>query len=1120
MNLLQMSYAGAVLVLLVFLVRLCFLRAVPKKTFLILWGLVLLRLLIPFPGLLRLPSLLPEKLLAPMAATAAPAPKTGAVPLPTETAVPAGNARTTPLPARTPEVTPASGMTDAPVTPAAPGESASPEAPVFSPGIAPAPRIAVFGLLWRIGFCLTAAVFVLLYVLSYRRFRRSVPVESADAAAWLEAHPTRRKLRLRTLPGLASPLTYGVFRPVILLPEGMDLDGRETVFALEHEYVHIRRLDAAWKLLPALALAVHWFNPFVWLLWLLANRDLELSCDEEVLRRLGEEKRGDYARALLAMEEKRSFPGPLHTGFGAGTTRERITAIMKYKKKTVLRVALGLALILLLTACALGGRDTAAAKVSPGLVGPDLTVGPVRWGMDEAEARRALKGAKSAEDGSLVLEADFCGDPAELRWEFAEDENGRFLNGMAITFDDDESGARQKAITAALEAAWGPRVESMPAIWPLELPGLDGTELAPEEDWYWRTEDCSDEWRWKSGVTARFRKGEDHVTLRIDASGRNLAKGRLALLPQTADTQLEVTRLLGVLRAVHPTARTWGDWTAFAAEALRTDDYYNLRLYTEGDLAMARRCFAPYPWVTLEYLGDQYEPADISGILLDGSLTPVKAAVSRDRLREELRAVFVNRSEETASLSYPLRIYAERPEGWVLPKLIEFGFVDYVTETVEPGASLILDWDYVLTQSAYDFVPGRYLLTARLGGISYGAEFEVVEGQTPSGQVNALAELLFEVVYDAKHESTIRWGEGARYDPRRNTLSDDLLNSLLWHTDFPETEARPTPEGEMPIILEGSDGTSVRFWRGSELAVLTAAGGETHYYLCASDAGCVGDLVYGILYSAGVSYPRSPYEGSYPALPEIARNCTDILVAVYRGSRMTVDSVGERREDDFTVVRALKGTTPEGPVTVYTDIVSMGGGRLTGQLRYEPGQTYLLLLTRRRSVFFEADQYSLSYTELFLPLTEARGASAYGKPLEEYSDALRADSTGQEILSYFEALIPALPESPEFYGTDFVEAASPEEAMEAAPFVLWVEVTGPIDSGRDGREVCTCRVTETVKGDLGSLGSSIFVIFPSGVAAQGQEYRVCVTQADGPSSRLFVPISKEYSIHKLGDGES
>ena len=114
----------------------------------------------------------------------------------------------------------------------------------------------------------------------------------------------------------------------------------------------------------------------------------------------------------------------------------------------------------------------------------------------------------------------------------------------------------------------------------------------------------------------------------------------------------------------------------------------------------------------MEYPGDQYEPADISGILLDGSLTPVKAAVSRDRLREELRAVFVNRTEETASLSHPVRIYAERPEGWVQPKLIEGGFVDYVTETVEPGGSLILDWDYVLTCSAYDFVPGRYLLAA------------------------------------------------------------------------------------------------------------------------------------------------------------------------------------------------------------------------------------------------------------------------------------------------------------------------------------------------------------------------------------------------------------------------
>ena len=228
------------------------------------------------------------------------------------------------------------------------------------------PKMAALGrtalLVWQLGLWVTAAVFAALYAVSYRRFRRAVPLEGPEAEAWLAAHPLKRKLRLRSLPGLASPLTYGVLRPVILLPEGLDLRSEETAFALEHEYIHVRRLDVLWKLLLMAAAAVHWFNPFVWLMWFLANRDLELSCDEEVLRRSDADRRGGYARALLAMEEKRSLLPPLHSGFGAGTTKERILAIMKYKKATVLSILLAAVLVAALAACALGGRKAAAGK--------------------------------------------------------------------------------------------------------------------------------------------------------------------------------------------------------------------------------------------------------------------------------------------------------------------------------------------------------------------------------------------------------------------------------------------------------------------------------------------------------------------------------------------------------------------------------------------------------------------------------------------------------------------------------------------------------------------------------------------------------------------------------------
>ena len=290
MNLLQMSVSGAVLILSVVLIRLAALRAVPKRTFLILWALVLVRLLVPFPPILPLPSLLPEGLLAP--ATAAPAAQT-APPSPAKAAQreQAPRPAYTPAPAQT--AAPAPQASHAPV-PNAPTVTAMPHGAVTGeplrtePGGALSPRMASVGraalIVWLLGMCIAAAVFAILYIMSYRRFRRALLLEGPAAEAWLKAHPTKRKLSLRTLAGLSSPLTYGILRPVILLPKDMDLRGEGAAYALEHEYVHTRRLDALWKLLLALTVCVHWFNPFVWLMWFLANRDLELSCDEEVLR--------------------------------------------------------------------------------------------------------------------------------------------------------------------------------------------------------------------------------------------------------------------------------------------------------------------------------------------------------------------------------------------------------------------------------------------------------------------------------------------------------------------------------------------------------------------------------------------------------------------------------------------------------------------------------------------------------------------------------------------------------------------------------------------------------------------------------------------------------------------
>ena len=127
--------------------------------------------------------------------------------------------------------------------------------------------------------------------------RRYPPLAAVAPAAAHRRHPAGR---------ISSPLTFGVLRPVILVPKKTDwTDETALRYVLEHEFVHIQRFDVLSKLLLIAAVCVHWFNPLVWVMYVLANRDLELSCDETVLRRFGGDIRAAYARVLIRMEAAR-----------------------------------------------------------------------------------------------------------------------------------------------------------------------------------------------------------------------------------------------------------------------------------------------------------------------------------------------------------------------------------------------------------------------------------------------------------------------------------------------------------------------------------------------------------------------------------------------------------------------------------------------------------------------------------------------------------------------------------------------------------------------------------------------------------------------------------------------
>lgn len=146
---------------------------------------------------------------------------------------------------------------------------------------------------------------------------------------------------------LLSPAAVGILRPRIILPEYL-ADG-DNEYVLMHERAHIVRHDNLYRALAVFICCLHWFNPFIWLFLGRFLETLELACDENVLARCGEEKKKEYAKAIIGCEEKRTV---FISSFGGARTRVRIEKILSYKKMSLLS-AVCLALFILAAAVVL-----------------------------------------------------------------------------------------------------------------------------------------------------------------------------------------------------------------------------------------------------------------------------------------------------------------------------------------------------------------------------------------------------------------------------------------------------------------------------------------------------------------------------------------------------------------------------------------------------------------------------------------------------------------------------------------------------------------------------------------------------------------------------------------------
>ena len=222
----------------------------------------------------------------------------------------------------------------------------------------------VLGGVWLAGAALLGAWLLVGHLLCRRDYAAAAPVRDGFVLDWLARHPLRRPVQVKTCGRVASPLTYGVIYPVVLLPDSLVEEDRASLdWVLAHEWTHIKRFDTLRKGLLAAALCLHWFNPLVWAMYALANRDIELACDEAVLRGNGD--REGYALALLGLEERRGWR--TFTGFSQNALEERIRAIMKHKHTSVtallaVLIVMSLATTVFASAAPEDKAVTAAAK--------------------------------------------------------------------------------------------------------------------------------------------------------------------------------------------------------------------------------------------------------------------------------------------------------------------------------------------------------------------------------------------------------------------------------------------------------------------------------------------------------------------------------------------------------------------------------------------------------------------------------------------------------------------------------------------------------------------------------------------------------------------------------------
>ena len=356
----EMSLTGAYVAVVVLLLRLALRNRAPRQAVCLLWLIVFARLLLPI-------SLESPFSAVPQALTDVPASQTMGLDDAASPARPDGTGEDTTVPPESVSNAPSGGLITQPVNPGTAIQNPGQTVQTPNQTAASFPWQALVSGVWLAGVLAMAGYALISYLLLRRRLFDAV---RASDGAWEH-------------PGLSTPFLLGVVRPRIYLPA--HLPSKARFFVLAHERTHLHRLDHIVKPICWVALSLHWFNPAAWLAFFLLSRDLEVACDQSVVRRLGSQVKADYSAALLSVAAPRRFPTPCPLAFGGNNAKERIQSVLNYKKPTLWILVVVVIAVISAAVCLLtdpmaeqpgpDATDSASPSASPSLE-PATTLPP------------------------------------------------------------------------------------------------------------------------------------------------------------------------------------------------------------------------------------------------------------------------------------------------------------------------------------------------------------------------------------------------------------------------------------------------------------------------------------------------------------------------------------------------------------------------------------------------------------------------------------------------------------------------------------------------------------------------------------------------------------------------